>query len=126
MKSLKLATIAAIALLGSTSFAVNADTISGKIVGHSCAHSKKSCPIDNMDPHIALERDFVLVMPNGKYVFLTNVPRDVKVRHALEQVTITGQSSKRYNSIVVDEIKQNNTTLWSQEAAIQEYEDQSV
>jgi len=126
MKNLKLALISAVTLLSAMSFNVNADTITGKLIGHSCAHSGKACPTGKLDPHLALERDFVLVKPNGKYIFLTNVPRDVKVRHVLDTLTITGDMDSRYNAFTVDAIKINNKTVWSQEIAIQEYEDESV
>jgi hypothetical protein len=53
-------------------------------------HEGKTCPVDRLDPHIALERDFVLQKPNGDYMFLPNAPRTVKVRHVLSDVEVTG------------------------------------
>jgi len=95
--------------------AVSAETVTGKIIGHHCAHEGKSCPIDKMDPHVALEWDFVLQKGNGDYYFLTNVPRDVKVRHVLETVTVSGKLNSRYHSIDVDSIKSGNKVAWSKE-----------
>lgn len=103
--------LGALALSG----AVSAETVTGRIIGHHCAHEGKSCPIDKMDPHVALESDFVLQKENRDYYFLTNVPRDVKVRHVLETVTISGKVNTRYNSIDVDSIESGNKVAWSKE-----------
>lgn len=79
------------------------ESITGRIVGHDCAHKAESCPVDKLDPHITLERDFVLVS-GGEYYFLPNLPRDVKVRYVLETVTIDGEVDKRRGTIQVDEV----------------------
>ena len=52
----------------------------GTIKGAGCTHYQVEC--FNDDNHIALEDDFVLVMPNGEYYFMPNVYRSVKARHA--------------------------------------------
>ncbi len=56
---------------------------------------------------------------NGKYYFLVNINRDIKLRHVLENVTITGELDKKFDSITVMEFKamQNSKerTIWSQE-----------
>jgi len=63
------------------------------IQGAKCSHYKVKCYND--DNHIALEPDFVLVMPNGEYYFMPNLPRDVKTRHAYEKVRIHGELQKQ-------------------------------
>ena len=104
--------------------ALHAETFTGRINGHSCAHGGTTCPLDRLDPHLALERDFVLQGADGHYVFLTNVPRDTKVRHVLKQARVTGKLDDRYNTLVVDEfqIKEAGAfkTVWTQQA--QSYE----
>jgi len=60
-----------------------AETISGTINGHGCAHGGHTCPADELDPHLAFEPDFVLQQADGEYYFLSNVPRETKVRHVL-------------------------------------------
>ena len=63
--------------------------LEGTIKGAKCTHFKVKCYND--DNHIALEPDFVFVMPKGEYYFMPNVPRDVKTRHAYEKVRIHGE-----------------------------------
>jgi hypothetical protein len=86
-----------------------AETLTGTLNGHSCAHAGTSCPADRLDPHITLEPDFVLQKADGEYYFLPNVRRDTKVRYVLQ----------RYNSMVVDELKVKRNgewvTVWSPE-----------
>jgi len=98
---------------------VNAESFSGKLNGHGCAHGGHTCPADKLDPHLRFEPDFVLQEADGDYYFLTNVPRDTKVRHVLEEVRVTGTLKDKYNSILVDElmVKKGDEfkTVWSQE-----------
>ena len=95
-----------------------AEMFNGKLNGHGCAHAGTSCPIDRLDPHIALESDFVLQKKDGDYYFL-KMPRSTKVRHALEQVQVSGELNKKYQSIDVDEfkVKKNGAykLVWSKE-----------
>ena len=51
--------------------------LEGTIQGAKCTHFKVKCYND--DNHIALEPDFVLVVPSGEYYFMPNLPRDVKI-----------------------------------------------
>ncbi len=95
-----------------------AESFKGKIVGHDCAHKGETCPLDRLDPHVTLERDFVLSIGDD-YYFLPNLPRDVKVRHVLEEVSIEGTKNSRYNSIDVDKLrvtqKGKSTLIWTAE-----------
>ncbi len=63
--------------------------LEGTIQGAKCTHFKVKCYND--DNHIALEPDFVFVVPSGEYYFMPNLPRDVKSRHAYEKVRIHGE-----------------------------------
>ncbi|WP_419605286.1 hypothetical protein [Thiolapillus sp.] len=82
--------------------AIMAETFTGKLNGHGCAHAGTTCPVDRLDPHIALESDFVLQKGSGDYYFLPNLPYGVKVRHVLEDVQVDGTLDKRYNQIDVN------------------------
>ena len=103
-----------------------AGTFTGKLNGHNCAHHGKTCPVDRLDPHLALEPDLVLQQGDGDYLFLRNVPRSVKIRHALKNVRVTGDLNERYGSVMVDEfqVKEDGSweTVWSQEAQQAEVE----
>lgn len=96
-----------------------AETFSGSILGHTCAEHGKACPVDKLDPHLAIEPDFVLSAGDGKHYFLVNVPRETKVRYALEKVTVKGELRAPYNAIKVSElvatVKGKPKTVWSPE-----------
>ena len=38
-------------------------SIEGKLNGLDCASHGETCPTDRLDPHVALERDFVHTLP---------------------------------------------------------------
>ena len=67
--------------------------LEGTIKGAKCTHYQVECYND--DNHIALEPDFVLVMPNGEYYFMPNLNRIVKARHAYKKVRIHGELRKQ-------------------------------
>ena len=125
MNTIRLSAITFALTLSLTAVAIQAETITGRINGHGCAHAGGICPLDRFDPHIALERDFVLQKADGNYLFLTNVPRDTKVRHALKKARVTGELDDRYNAIVVDELQVEQEgefeTVWSQRAQFIEW-----
>ena len=58
---------------------VMAETYSGKLNGHGCVHAGMTCPVDRLDPHVALESNFVLQKSDGEYYFLTDMPMSVNV-----------------------------------------------
>lgn len=94
-----------------------AETLTGKLNGLSCAERGQLCPIRNIDAHLSLEHDFVLQEVDGEYWFLSNVPRDVKVRHVPEIVRISGTINKKYRSIDVQTLAVRNgvqfRTVWT-------------
>lgn len=67
--------------------------LEGEIRGVKCTHYKVECLND--DNHIALEPDFVLVMPAGEYYFMPNVTRGVKTRHAYKKVRVHGELTRQ-------------------------------
>ena len=82
---------------------VFAETFTGKLNGYGCAHGGKTCPTDRLDPHLALEPDFVLMQEGGDYLLLSNVPRSTKVRYALETVQVSGELNPKHHSVIVEE-----------------------
>lgn len=109
-------------LLLSASPAMSASSYSGKLIGHGCAHQGAVCPTDRLDPHLALEPDFVLLKGTDDYYFLSNVPRDVKVRHALNTVEVSGDLNEKYRTIKVDEMRVGGETVWSLEDQQKEWD----
>jgi len=61
----------------------------GTLQGASCVHYKRECPDD--EAHLALEHDFVLLLPDGKHYFLPNLSRVTKARYATREVRISGE-----------------------------------
>lgn len=94
-------------LFGSTLLYANpvqAETVEGKLNGIECASHGEQCPTDRLDPHIALERDFVVQTADGKYFFITNLDRAVKARHALKMVRVEGKKSAKFDAINASEL----------------------
>jgi hypothetical protein len=79
-----------------------------------------------LDPHVQLESDFVLVVGDEEYYFLTNLNRDLKVRHVLDKVMVVGEVNKKYNSVDVSELKVREgddfKTVWSKAMVAEEQE----
>ena len=71
------------------------------------AKSIWGCPKDDIDIYAALENDFVLVLPDGKFFLLPNLSPMVKARHLTEKVRIHGKQDG--SSIWVEnlEVKHN-------------------
>lgn len=127
MKALILRILLPLGLLLAAPLAVQAgETITGVINGYGCAAKGETCPADRNDPHLALERDFVIMTSGGGYYLMPNIPRDTKVRHALEQAQVMGDVNKKFGSIDVDVLKVKRDgeyrTVWSKEWAMQERE----
>ncbi|WP_299797601.1 hypothetical protein [uncultured Shewanella sp.] len=113
--------------LSSASAVVSAkmETVSGKINGHTCAHSGHTCPLSKLDPHLQLESAFVLQQQDGSYYFLSNVPRITAARYALELATVRGKVNEKLRVIMVDELMINGKVIWSPamvDEAINEWE----
>jgi hypothetical protein len=112
MKRINLIWVAGIAMISATSI-TQADTISGKLVGLECASHGVVCPTDKLDPHLAVETDFVLVREGGTYMFLPNLPRAVKYRHVLQDVSVSGELDGKYNSVRVRDFAVDGKSVWS-------------
>ena len=67
--------------------------LEGIIQGAKCTHYEVEC--FNDDNHIALEPDFVLVIPSGEYYFMPNLNRSVKARHAYKNVRVHGELTRQ-------------------------------
>jgi len=89
-------------------------TITGTMTGFNCFIQGYTCPIDQKDPMVALEKDFVVVTPEGNHYFLTNIGLGLKARHALETVTVTGDFNEKYKTIKVDKFEVEGEVVWSQ------------
>lgn len=102
-------------LLPATVIAGDRVSYEGTLQGASCVHFKKKCPED--DAHIAIEHDFVLLLPNGKHYFLPNLNRAIKARYVAKPVQISGDLEN--HEIWVDrlDVKKGNKyiSVWSWE-----------
>lgn len=94
-----------------------ATTFKGTIQGALCVLEGKQCPQDDLDAHLLIETNFVLLAADGKYYYLPNLGRSVKVRYVGKDVQVTGK--KKGESIVVDkfEVKEKGRykLIWSKE-----------
>ncbi|WP_295881364.1 hypothetical protein [uncultured Thiohalocapsa sp.] len=105
---------------------VRAETLEGRLNGQSCAQRGHLCPARNLDAHLSFELDFVLLQADGGYWFLSNVPREAKVRHVLKQVRVRGSLNETYRSIDVDALmvrtEDGFETVWTPRAQQQAFE----
>ena len=67
--------------------------LEGTIKGLGCTLYKVECI--NEENFIALEPDFVLVMPDGKFYFLSNISVLMKARYAFKNVRVSGSLKGR-------------------------------
>jgi hypothetical protein len=90
-------------------------TYEGTIQGLNCTYYNQECPTEDLDIYVALENDFVLVLPEGKFFLLPNLSPLVKARHLAEKVRISGKLEG--SSIWVEnlEIKENGgyKSVWN-------------
>ena len=118
-------TIGIIAILSGAP--VSAETIEGRINGLRCAEGGHICPIENLDAHLSFEMELVLQQPDGQYYFLSNVPRDTKVRHVRKKAKVIGTVIKSYRYISVESLLVEDgdgfREVWSPEAQQRAFED---
>jgi hypothetical protein len=92
-------------------------TFKGTIEGALCVLDGKKCPPDDLDAHLLIENNFVLLASDGKYYYMPNLSRNVKTRYAGKDVQITGKV--KGESIIVDklEVKKDGKykLIWTQE-----------
>ncbi|MBK5932352.1 hypothetical protein [Halochromatium salexigens] len=102
-------------------------TIEGRINGLRCAEGGHVCPLENLDAHLSFELELVLQLADGPYYFLSNVPRDTKVRHVRKQVRVIGTVVKPYRSISVESLQVEDgdgyREVWSPQAQQRAFED---
>ena len=95
----------------------HATTFNGTIQGALCVIEGKKCPTNDLDAHLLIEANFVLLAADGKYYYLPNLGRSVKVRYVGKDAQVTGKM--KGESIVVDkfEVKEDGQykLIWSKE-----------
>ena len=103
-----------------------AKNFDGWMQGFNCVTHGHKCPIDNLDPHLMLESDFVLLLNDGNYFLLPNISRVVKAKYVHSAIRVTGDVNSKYKSIDVDklEVKEGNSfkTVWSKKMMMEEWE----
>ncbi|MBK1621865.1 hypothetical protein CKO42_26545 [Lamprobacter modestohalophilus] len=118
--------IGLVALLSGTP-ALAETTIEGRINGLRCAEGGHVCPLENLDAHLSFELELVLQLSDGPYYFLSNVPRDTKVRHVRKQVRVIGTVIEPHRWISVDRLLVEDgdgyREVWSPQAQQQAFED---
>ena len=88
-------------------------TIDGTIQGYNCVSQGRTCPIGQEDPLAATESVFVVLTPENKYYFVSNVDRAVLARHINEPVRISGDLNPQYSSIRATKIEaQQQSGRW--------------
>jgi hypothetical protein len=102
-----------LALIACPLFALAGGTVTtGTINGLSCYINEATCPVDKLDPHVALETAFVLGIDADKYYLLPNVPRNILENLVNSQVRVTGKTINKYNSINVAKLEVKKGGSW--------------
>ena len=78
-------------------------TFKGTIEGALCVLDNKKCPPDDLDAHLLIENNFVLLVSDGKYYYLPNLGRTIKARYAGKDVQINGKA--KGESIIVNKLE---------------------
>jgi hypothetical protein len=98
-------------------------TLRGTIEGAICVLNGKKCPPDDLDAHLLIENNFVLLASDGKYYYLPNLGRKVKLRYVGKEIRITGQV--KGESIIVDTLETNEggkyKLIWSKKKQKREF-----
>lgn len=81
-----------------------ADSVEGRMNGLRCATEGQLCPSDKEDPHVMLERDFVVMREDGSYFFITNMDWPTKLGFILEMVRVEGRLSDDRSVISADRL----------------------
>ena len=117
MKHFLTTTIMAIAftIIPATLFAATPVTLEGQFQGANCIFYNKSCPHNMTDGHIATEPDFVFVIGNGKYVFIQNLDRGLKVKYLHADIKLVGKQTGDSVRAETVKVKENGKfkTVWS-------------
>jgi hypothetical protein len=98
-------------------------TLRGTIEGALCVLNGKKCPPNDLDAHLLIENNFVLLASDGKYYYLPNLRRSLKARYMGKDIQITGKV--KGESIVVNklEVKEGGKykVVWSKEKQKREF-----
>jgi hypothetical protein len=86
--------------------ASGSQAIEGRIEALDCIIYGRPCPVDYLDPHIALASDFVLLLGKGdEHYLLPNIPRYVKAKYMGKPVRVTGKVNKNYKAVDAEELE---------------------
>jgi hypothetical protein len=98
-------------------------TLEGTIEGALCVLSGKKCPPDDLDTHLLIENNFVLLTSNGRHYYLPNVSRKVKLRYVGKEIRITGQVKGESIIVNILEAKESGKykLIWSKEKQKREF-----
>lgn len=86
----------------------------GSIQGLACVTQGKVCPINMEDPLIALEKTFVLLLPDGSWYYLPNLDRAILARHLNRPVAVEGVLEAGSKAIMVNKFLVKRGEGWQE------------
>ena len=93
------------------------ETVTGTIMGFHSLIYEKELSVNNKNPLIQFEHDFVLLMADGYHYLLPNIPRSIKIENFHQTARVEGTINKDYRSLYAEkfQVKKNKTfrTVWS-------------
>ena len=113
--AIKAGVLAALVLFAVTGGAVaHAGMVEGTVQGFACLINDKVCPVDRLDPHVGIEKSFVIVDKSGAYYFVPNMDRSILARNILRKVRATGKVSSKYKAIMAESFHVFNKGQWQE------------
>lgn len=99
-----------------------AGTLEGTIQGFTCLTHGKVCPADRMDPHLSLEKNFVLADFEKGYHLMPNLDRSVLARNINKKARVTGHINPKYKSVEVEKLEVHKEGKWHEVWSLEAYE----
>lgn len=103
--------MAAVVLFAMSGMA-QAGVVEGMVQGFGCVVKEKTCPVDRLDPHVGVEKSFVIVDSSGQYYFVPNMDRTVMARNVLNKVRATGKISNKYKAVTAETFEVYRNGQW--------------
>jgi hypothetical protein len=102
-----------------------AATLEGIVQGYSCMVVEKACAVDQNDPRVAAEKNFVVIQKDGTSYFITNVDASILAQNIFNEVRVTGDINNKYKSVAADRLEFFSKGAWHEAWSMAAEQEQS-